>query len=72
MVKSSPYDKIWGIGLKQEEAMAGGVGQWCGENLLGCALMQVRDYLHETQNDNILLVSDKNQNGYNNVSQSLI
>lgn len=53
IAEASPYDKIWGIGLKQEEAMAGGVGQWCGENLLGCALMQVRDYLHETQNDNI-------------------
>lgn len=48
LVEASPYDRIWGIGIGCEEAIAGGVEQWRGENLLGCALMQVRDYLRET------------------------
>lgn len=45
LVEASPYDKIWGIGLDRETAMKGTVEQWQGENLLGCALMEVRDYL---------------------------
>ena len=48
LVEASPYDRISGIGIGCEEAMGGGVEQWRGENLLGCALMQVRDYLRET------------------------
>ena len=46
---ASPYDKIWGIGLDRETAMKGTVEQWQGENLLGCALMEVRDYLRELE-----------------------
>ena len=45
LVEASPYDKIWGIGLDRETAMKGSVEQWQGENLLGCALMEVRDWL---------------------------
>ena len=45
LVEASPYDKIWGIGLDKETAMKGTVEQWQGENLLGCALMEVRDWL---------------------------
>ncbi len=48
LLAASPYGRIWGIGIGCEEAMAGGVEQWRGENLLGCALMQVRNYLRET------------------------
>jgi len=48
LVEASPYDKIWGIGLDRETAMKGSVEQWQGENLLGCALMEVRDYLRTT------------------------
>ena len=47
LAEASPYDKIWGIGLDREQADKGGVGQWQGENLLGCALMDVRDWLKE-------------------------
>ena len=45
--EASPYDTIWGIGLDREHAMNGSVEQWQGENLLGCALMEVRDWLKE-------------------------
>ncbi len=45
IAEASPYDKIWGIGLRREEAQKGTVEQWQGENLLGCALMEVRDWL---------------------------
>ena len=48
LVEASPYDRICGIGIGCEEAMAGGVEQWRGEKLLGRALMKVRDYLCET------------------------
>lgn len=49
LVEASPYDKIWGIGLGREEALKGSVEQWQGENLLGCALMEVRDWLKDTK-----------------------
>ncbi len=48
LVEASPYDKIWGIGLDRETALKGTVDQWKGENLLGCALMEVRDWLRST------------------------
>lgn len=43
IAEASPYDKIWGIGLNRETAVKGTPEQWVGENLLGCALMEVRD-----------------------------
>lgn len=48
LAEASPYDTIWGIGLCREDAQTGGVEQWQGENLLGCALMEVRDWLKES------------------------
>ena len=49
LAEASPYDIIWGIGLDKEHAQGGGVEQWIGENLLGCALMEVRDWLKEVK-----------------------
>ena len=49
LVEAIPYDKIWGIGLDRETALKGSVDQWQGENLLGCALMEVRDYLRDLE-----------------------
>ena len=45
LVEASPYDNIWGIALDRDTAINGKVEDWKGENLLGCALMEVRDYL---------------------------
>jgi len=46
LVEASPYDKIWGIGMRAGEA-ARDIDNWKGKNLLGFALMQVRDILRE-------------------------
>ena len=45
LVEASPYDKIWGIGMKVETPGIENPSNWKGENLLGFALMEVRDEL---------------------------
>jgi len=45
LVEASPVDKIWGIGLAQDDKAASNPNLWKGENLLGFALMEVRDQL---------------------------
>lgn len=45
LVEASPYDKIWGIGMLETNIKAKDPTQWNGENLLGFALMEVRDEL---------------------------
>ncbi|MEV1016111.1 NADAR family protein [Micromonospora sp. NPDC049801] len=47
LVEASPVDRIWGIGLTREDPVASEPARWRGLNLLGFALMQVRDVLHE-------------------------
>jgi ribA/ribD-fused uncharacterized protein len=43
MVEASPYDKIWGIGLKKEDAIKISEDKWPGENLLGKVLTDLCD-----------------------------
>jgi len=43
IVEASPVDRIWGIGLAQDDERATNPNLWRGLNLLGFALMQVRD-----------------------------
>ncbi|MCT4596853.1 MAG: NADAR family protein [Vallitalea sp.] len=45
LVEASPYDKIWGIGLSADHENATNPLLWKGQNLLGFALMEVRDEL---------------------------
>ncbi|MEG0928239.1 NADAR family protein [Chryseobacterium sp.] len=45
LVEASPYDKIWGIGMLETDSRAENPLLWNGENLLGFALMEVRDEL---------------------------
>lgn len=45
LVEASPYDKIWGIGMTADHEHIENPLQWKGLNLLGFALMEVRDEL---------------------------
>jgi ribA/ribD-fused uncharacterized protein len=45
LVEASPVDAIWGIGLAATHPDAMHPAKWPGENLLGFALMEVRDQL---------------------------
>ena len=45
LVEGSPYDKIWGVGIKYDDPLILNESNWRGENLLGKALMKVREDL---------------------------
>ena len=45
LVEASPYDSIWGIRLPANSPEAQDPKKWRGQNLLGFALMEVRDEL---------------------------
>ena len=45
LVEASPVDRIWGIGLKGDAPEAEQPWKWKGLNLLGFALMEVRERL---------------------------
>ena len=47
LVEASPFDKNWGIDLEEDHEHAKNPRLWKGENLLGFALMEVRDRLAE-------------------------
>lgn len=47
IVEASPKDRIWGIGFDEFAPEATNPALWNGENLLGFALMEVRDRLKE-------------------------
>jgi ribA/ribD-fused uncharacterized protein len=45
LVEASPFDRIWGIGIAATHPDASRPSQWRGLNLLGFALMDVRERL---------------------------
>ena len=45
LAEASPYDGIWGICLTMDDPQAKEPERWQGENLLGFALMEVRDMI---------------------------
>ncbi|MCR8979761.1 NADAR family protein [Brevibacillus laterosporus] len=50
LVEASPYDRVWGIGLAQDHPDAERPQHWRGENLLGFALMLVREQFRDCIN----------------------
>ncbi|RFS18900.1 DUF1768 domain-containing protein [Chitinophaga silvatica] len=48
LVEASPYDSIWGIGMSASHPDINNPENWKGRNLLGYALMVVRDQLKST------------------------
>lgn len=46
LVEASPVDRVWGIGLAENDPGAGDPAAWKGLNLLGFALMEVRRRIH--------------------------
>jgi ribA/ribD-fused uncharacterized protein len=49
IVEASPYDTIWGIGLHWEDDDVLDESKWKGQNLLGKALMMVRNEIRKNQ-----------------------
>ncbi|MCW5609273.1 MAG: NADAR family protein [Rubrivivax sp.] len=45
LVEASPVDRVWGIGMAQDDEHARNPNLWRGLNLLGFALMQVRQHI---------------------------
>jgi len=43
LVEASPYDKIWGIGLGEDNPDTLDKSKWQGENLLGKAIVEARE-----------------------------
>jgi len=45
LIEASPVDRVWGIGLAQDDPHVGNPLKWKGDNCLGFALMSARDVL---------------------------
>ena len=62
IVEASPYDKIWGIGMALEDKDINNFLIWKGQNLLGFALMEVRDEINRVcQNESKLNIREMHE-----------
>ena len=55
IVEASPYDHIWGVKLALDNPEIQNPENWKGENLLGFAIMEVRDLLREDRVKEIIM-----------------
>ena len=60
LVEASPMDTIWGIGFGKDNEKAYNIASWRGKNLLGFALMEVRDEIRKVY-QNIHLLKNSNE-----------
>lgn len=49
LVEASPYDTVWGIGMKEDNPDCMNPRLWKGENLLGFCLMKVRSSIQKAK-----------------------
>jgi len=47
IVEASPVDRIWGVGMAEDNPKIFNPSNWKGPNLLGFALMEVRDIISQ-------------------------
>lgn len=64
IVEASPVDLIWGIGLAEDDPRCLDQRQWQGQNLLGKALMTVRDRLRTPINRLRLVSQEGAEDGF--------
>ena len=51
LVETSPYDRVWGIGKTADAENIENPYTWNGENLLGFALMEAREFIKENEHN---------------------
>lgn len=62
LAEASPYDGIWGIRMQADAPDIVNPLKWRGQNLLGFALMEVRDELRRvTKNESLCEYAARNQ-----------
>lgn len=64
LAEAAPNDGIWGIGLSLSDDRVLDPSQWCGQNVLGTALMKARSYLRGDP------CTDAAVSGYTNADRS--
>ena len=65
LVEASPYDKVWGIKMKYDNENIENPFFWQGENLLGFALMEVRDEIKRVYKNYDIIDWNSFNNKYN-------
>jgi ribA/ribD-fused uncharacterized protein len=60
LVEASPIDEAWGIGLTHDSKFAKDPYSWNGLNMLGFALMEVREYLQQFGDFKAIVKGERN------------